>query len=213
MTYPAATAAVATGYPPAYAPPAPPPYGHAPAGQPAPQPGAVPPGPPFRAPATAPGPKRPNTGRFAALVVAAIVVAGLLGGIAGALITHQTDSRQSQANNAQPQAPAAPSAETIQAQDVQLCTAYATINSAMPKPQDNALQVLPGVNGLRLALAENPAASPEIRAAITDVVHSYDALIAAFGKVRTRGLAEPPTYDVAQAEQLLTRAWNTCQLG
>lgn len=212
MTYPAATAAVAAGYPPAYAPAAPP-YGRAPAGLPTPQPGAVPPGPLPPPPSTAPGPKRPRTGLFAALVVAAIVVAGLLGGIAGALITLQSDNRPSQANTAQPQAPTPPSAETIRAQNVQLCTAYATINSAMPKPQDNALQVLPGVNGLRLALAENPAASPEIRAAITDVVQSYDALIAAFGKVRPRGMAEPPTYDVAHAEQVLTRAWDTCQLG
>lgn len=212
MTYPAATAAVATGYPPAYAPAAPP-YGRVPAGLPTPQPGAVPPGPPPPPPSTAPAPKRPRTGLFAALVVAAVVVAGLLGGIAGAFITHQSDNRPSQANTAQPQAPAPPSAETIRAQNVQLCTAYATINSAMPKPARNALDVLPGANGLRLALSETPAASPQIRQAVSDVVAQFDGLIAEFGKVRNRGLAEPPGYDVQHAQTVFDRAWDTCQLG
>jgi hypothetical protein len=207
MTHPAAAGVPgATGYPapPAYAPPAAPaPYGVVP--------GAFPPGPPSPPPAWR-DPKRPRVGRFLGLVVA-ILIAGLLGGVVGALITHQTESKDVPAAAPIPQAPAPPSAETIRTQNVQLCTAYAIINSAMPKPQENALQVLPGVNGLRWALAENPAASPDIRAAIIDVVHNYDALIAAFGEVRTRGLAEPPPYDIQQAQQLLNHAWDVCQLG
>jgi hypothetical protein len=75
------------------------------------------------------------------------------------------------------------------------------------------MEVLPGVNGLRLALAENPNASREIRDAITDVVYNYDALIAAFGEVRTRGLAEPPKYDMDKSRRILDHAWDVCQLG
>jgi hypothetical protein len=194
-----------TGYPPApaYAPPLP--YGVAPR--------AVPPGPPSPPPAWR-DPKRPNVGRLLVLLlVVAILIAGLLGVVVGALIIHPTGTKDVPVAAPIPQAPAPPSAETIRTQTVQLCTAYAIINSAMPNPQQNAMQVLPGVNGLRWALAENPAASPDIRAAITDAVHTYDAVIASFGKVRTRGLAEPPPYDVQQAQQVFDHVWDVCQLG
>jgi hypothetical protein len=206
MTDPAAgPAAGATGYPPApaYAPPQP--YGVAP--------GALPPGPPSPPPAWR-DPKRPNVGRLLVLLlVVAILIVGLLGVVVGALITRQTESRDVPAAAPIPQVPALPSAETIRTQNVQLCTAYATINSAMPKPAGNGLEVLPGANGLRLALAENPAASPEIRDAISDVVGQFDAMIEGFGKVRTRGLADPPPYDVQHAQQVSDHAWDVCQLG
>lgn len=164
-------------------------------------------------PPTAPAPseggggKRPGTGRLAA-VVAAVLVAGLLGGVVGAVVTKRTSRTTDQT-------PATPaySAETIRTQNVQLCTSYAIINSAMPKPADNALQILPGANGLRLALDEAPAASSEIRSAISHVVSEFDALIASFGKVRTRGMAKPPTYHVAKAQAVFDRAWDICQLG
>ena len=85
------------------------------------------------------------------LLVVAILIAGLLGGVVGALITHQTESKDvpasapiPQALAPIPQAPAPPSAETIRTQNVQLCTAYAIINSAMAKPAANATDVLPG---------------------------------------------------------------------
>jgi hypothetical protein len=153
------------------------------------------------------------------LLVVAILIAGLLGGVVGALITHQTESKDvpasapiPQALAPIPQAPAPPSAETIRTQNVQLCTAYAIINSAMAKPAANATDVLPGVSGLRLALSANPAASPEIRSAISDVVTQFDGLIASFGHVRTRGLAEPPPYDMQQAQPVFDHAWDICQL-
>lgn len=168
---------------------------------------AAPPYPPVAGygytPGTPPPPKQRRGGLIAGMVATGLI-AGLLGGGIGALIV----SRNHQATAA-----GAVSASTdIHAQDVQLCTAYATINSAMPKPQDTALEVLPVANGLRLALAETPNASPDIRAAITDVIKNYDALIAAIGKVRSRGLAEPVPYDVAKAQQLIEAAWNVCQL-
>ena len=85
--------------------------------------------------------------------------------------------------------------------------------SAVAKPPTDATDVLPGVSGLGLALGANPAASPEIRTAISDVVTEFDGLIASFGHVRTRGLAEPPGYDLQQAQQVFDHAWDICQLG
>lgn len=209
MTSTPAMASVTTSYGPAYAPPAQVPYGSAPAygadGAPTPQPTPPPP-----SPGGSPdGGKRKTIGRIA-MLVAAILIAGLVGGILGAVIVSRTSTNPAPVD--QPVAPTY-SASTIQAQNIQLCTAYATINSSMPSPAENGMQVLPGANGLRLALNENPAASPEIRSAISDVIGQFDAMIAAFGKVRTRGLAEPPHYDSERAQQISDRAWDVCQLG
>lgn len=209
MTSTPAMASVTTSYGPAYAPPAQVPYGSAPAygadGAPTPQPTPPPP-----SPGGSPdGGKRKTIGRIA-MLVAAILIAGLVGGILGAVIVSRTSTNPAPVD--QPVAPTY-SASTIQAQNIQLCTAYATINSSMPKPAENALDVLPGANGMRLALSETPAASPEIRTAISDVVSEFDALIASFGNVRTRGLAQPPAYDGGKAQAAFDRAWDVCQLG
>lgn len=174
----------------------PPPTGPAPA-PPTPGYGYVPP-----PPNPVPPPKQSRT---FIISLAAAVVAGCLVGGGIALGSQLRPPEPTTQNN--------PTATDSHAQDVQLCTAYAAINSAMPKPQDTALQVLPAVNGLRLALNEAPSASRDIRSAITDVVHNYDALIADFGKVRSRGLAAPTPYDVSTAQESLERAWDVCQLG
>jgi hypothetical protein len=145
-------------------------------------------------------PHKQRRGGLIVGIAAAVLIAGLLGGGIGAFAATRTHQ-------------AAVPAADMHTQDIQLCTAYATINSALPKPQDTALELLPAVNGLRLAIAESPGASPEIRAAITDVIRNYDALIATFGKVRSRGLADPTPYDVAKAQHIIEAAWDACQLG
>lgn len=203
MDYPAlgSTAmGMSAGYAPAY--PAPAPQQYAPT--PAPPAAGSPP------PATTPN--KPRGPRGVLLLCVAVMVAALAGGAVGAVVTNQLQHRDA-APSAAPSTPPAPSAEAIHTADVRLCTAYVTINAAMPKPQTTGMEVLPGVNALRLALAENPNASREVRDALTDVVYNYDALIAAFGEVRTRGLAEPPTYDMEKSRRVLDRAWDVCQLG
>lgn len=139
-------------------------------------------------------------------MAATALVAGLLGGGIGAAVA----GRSHQA--AGPSSSAAAGALDQHAQNVQLCTAYTLANSAMPNPQTSALEVLPGLNALRLALAAAPDASPEIRSAISDVTQVYDGLLARFGKVKTRGLAAPPSYDADQAQQAYDHAWNVCGL-
>lgn len=143
--------------------------------------------------------------RLVALVTV-IIGAAAAGAAAGAVIT-----------NRQPENPAssgvAPSAETIHAQDVRLCTTYAIANSAMPNPDTAAMDVLPGANAIRSALLSNPVASIDIRRAMTDVVNVLDSLMAAYGHVRTSaGWAQPPQYMKADAQAAYDRAWRVCGL-
>lgn len=152
---------------------------------------------------TPPAPSKPK--RRIAGMAATALVAGLLGGGIGAAVagrSHQAAGPSSSAAGALDQ----------HAQNVQLCTAYASTNASMPNPQTSALEVLPGVNALRLALAAAPDASPEIRAAITEVTKVYDGLVARFGKVRTRGLAAPPSYDADEAQRAYDQVWTLCGL-
>ncbi len=149
-----------------------------------------------------PSPKR-SRGGLVAGITGAILAAGLVGGGIGAFVAgrdHQVAGST-----------AAASTDT-HAQDVQLCTAFATVNSAMPSPPSTALDVLPGVNGLRLALTDAPNADPEVRTALSALVRSYDEMIAWFGHVRSRGLAAPQPYDKTQAQQAYDHAWAICQL-
>lgn len=203
MEYPALGAtAMGMSAAPAYSAPAPQQYAPTPT---APA-GSSPP------PATPPHTNTPRGPRGVLLLCVAVMVAALAGGAVGALITNQLQPRDTTPSVAA-STPPAPSAAAIHTADVRLCTAYVTINAAMPKPKTTGMEVLPGVNALRLALAENPNASREIRDALTDVVYNYDALIANLGEVRTRGFAQPPTYDMVKAQRVLDRAWDVCRLG
>ena len=98
----------------------------------------------------------------------------------------------------------------MHAQDVSLCTSYAIINTAIPTPDTTGSGSVPAVAALQNALAENPHASPPVRAAVTDMTSVYEARIAAHGKVRARGLAEPPpqwrAHKAASAEVWAVRA-------
>lgn len=106
----------------------------------------------------------------------------------------------------------APSPAEIHAQDVSLCTSYAIINTAIPTPDTTGSDLLPAVAALQNALAENPYASPPVRAAVTDMTSVYEARIAAHGKVRARGLAEPPPYTVEAHKAASAEVWAVCGL-
>src|ERR1700677_2173592 len=58
--------------------------------------------------------------------------------------------------------------ETIRTQNVQLCTAYAIINSAMPKPPTDATEVLPGVTASQCQLSELASRATRNRQASTE---------------------------------------------
>jgi hypothetical protein len=143
----------------------------------------------------------------ATIAVTALISAGIGGGIVAA-VNHTTSPTQ-----AAPAAPPAPTAKQVHADNVRLCTLWATYNSAMPDPPKTAMDVLPTLNGLRWALAESPNASPEIRDALRALVDQYDASIASTGTVRTRGYAAPPPYSLEKFHAVYDRAWDACQLG
>jgi hypothetical protein len=95
---------------------------------------------------------------------------------------------------------------------VGLCTRYAIINGAMPAKDTKASDLLPGVTALETSLQEFPGASPEIREAVADMVSAYYARMAAYGPIRKRGLAEPPTHNVEAEQAASDRVWQMCGL-
>jgi len=105
-----------------------------------------------------------------------------------------------------------PSAAEVHAQDVSLCTSYAIINSAIPRPDRVGSDLLPAVTALKVALAENPDASAPVRVAVTDIASVYQARVAEHGKVRTRGLAEPPPYSLDAEKNAVDQVWTACGL-
>ncbi|KAA1429577.1 hypothetical protein [Mycolicibacter arupensis] len=137
-----------------------------------------------------------------------MVATAIGGGIAGALLTTTTRHTSSDA----PSATVRPAADT-HTQDVQLCTAYATINAVRPKPETNGMEILPAASALQLAIDANPGASPEIRAAMENVVAVFYKSMADFEKVRPRGLAEPTPYRQDEATDSYKQAWDACRLG
>ena len=88
-----------------------------------------------------------------------------------------------------------------------------TINSAMPRKDKNAAELLPGVGALETALHEFPSASPQIREAVAELVSVYYARMAAYAPVRTRGLAEPRPHSAAEENAASDRVWKICGLG
>lgn len=171
--------------------------------QPAPAPG------PFGPPTVAP--KRPRrVGLIAAIAATALISAGL-GAAVGTVVTNSASSSDGAAQTPTPtNTAAAPATGDTHEQDVGLCTRYAAINSAIPKPYDNAMDILPAAAALQASLEDYPGASEPIRQAMSDVVSAYYARIAVFGGVRERGLAEPPPDDKQAAQAAYDKAWEIC---
>lgn len=192
-------------------------YGSAP---PAPAPGqygALPPTPPPGADWQPPSPQR-RRWVVPALVGGTAVVALVAGVTLGAVFSG--GGNDSGASTAGPvvsdptgsTAGAPPSATEVHAQDVSLCTSYAIINSAIPRPDRVGSDLLPSVTALKVALAENPDASAPVRVAVTDIASVYEARVAEHGKVRTRGLAEPPPYTLDAEKAAVDQVWTVCGL-
>lgn len=138
---------------------------------------------------------RPGSGRPVAVIAAAAI-----GGVAGALVAgiagHSADRPVS--------------AETVHAQDITLCTSYALIEAGLHHPLETGADVLPAIAPLRLALIENPDASPQIRDAIAEAVGGFDAILAKGAE--PHGLSEPPAYDPATVRAALARVPQVCGL-
>ncbi|SHT80807.1 hypothetical protein [Mycobacteroides abscessus] len=155
-------------------------------------------------------PNRPGRGGLIAVVAAIALISAGLGTAVGAIVIKSTSSN---AATVQPTNVAgAPATGDTHAQDVGLCTRYATINSAMPRKDKNAAELLPGVAALETSLQEFPGASPEIREAVAELVSVYYARMAGYAPVRARGLAEPRPHRAAEENAASERLWNICGL-
>lgn len=142
------------------------------------------------------------------VAVTALLSAGL-GGILGATLSAKTLSSTSQDDTVKTATPAAADTHT---QDVALCTRYVIVNASLPKQSSTSMELLAGAAVLENAIGANPAASPEIISALTAVIDNYYKSAADAGKVQTRGLAEPPDYDLDEARVTYERAWSACGL-
>jgi hypothetical protein len=131
------------------------------------------------------------------------VVAGVIGGVAGALLVGVGQHHSGPALDRS-------GTETAHAQDVTLCTTYALIKANIHDPIENGADVLPAIPPLRLALTENPDASPQIRNAISEAVAGFDAVLAKDAK--PQGLSEPPAYDQAAVNAALDHVRQACGL-
>lgn len=164
--------------------------------------------------------------RNRAVLIAAALIAGLVGGIAGAFVidgfigdSATTASDSPSMSDATAAGPAIPDAsgtttpEGVETANIALCTEYVAVYKLIPNPIDTPLNVLTGLNGLRWALAENPNASPEIVGAIRAVVENYETLLVSFGDTQPRGLNQPTTYDRAIAQQAVERVVEVCEFG
>ncbi|ODQ91354.1 hypothetical protein BHQ17_16800 [Mycolicibacterium holsaticum] len=159
----------------------------------------------------------PPAQRRGVLIAAIAATALLSAGIGAAVGTVVANSSAPDTSMAVPPAPtpgtATDTGASSHAQDVALCTRYAIVNSAIPKPYDNAMDILPAAAALQASLEEYAGASQPVRQAISDVVSAYYARMAVFGGVRERGLAEPPDDDRQAAQAAYDRAWEVCELG
>ena len=176
------------------------PYGQAP-GQP------MPPQQTQLPPAAPPKRRRGRGFLVAAMAVTALISAGIGGGIVAA-VNHTTSSTP-----AAPAAPPAPTAEQVHAENVRLCTAYATYNSALPTPPKSALEIYPVVNGIRWALAES--LMPVLRSvhAITELVHQYDGDWRNSVTSEPAAMHNPRTGVATQCRAADNHVWDVCQLG
>ncbi|MFV8275829.1 hypothetical protein [Mycobacteroides abscessus] len=157
-----------------------------------------------------PPPPQParRQGWVIALAVTAVVGIGL-GTVIGVLIGNGGDDAPKQETAT---SDAKPSEAEVHAQDIKLCTDYAIINTAIVTPDEKGSDLLPAVTALQVALTESPNASEPVREAISEMADVYRARIAAHGKVRTRGLAEPPTYSAETHKLASSRVWAVCGL-
>ncbi len=158
-------------------------------------------------PPTPPPPQPPRRTATRLALAAAILTAGLGGGIIGSLLTSRTSDTSPTTTARETATP-----EYVRAQDVKLCTEYALIVAATPKPltPDNGL--IATTAAVRTSLAAHPDASENIRSALSDVIDSYFAVLSNDADEGPKGLVEPPKYDHATVQATYDRAWAICGL-
>lgn len=120
-------------------------------------------------------------------VAVACVVAGAAGVAAG---VHFSTAPPPATGTAVSAAPA--SAEQVRAATTDLCTRFAVGYAAMPDQQRSPLDVMPMIDYVARALADNPAADPSVRAAVTDSLRGSRIEAAWLSHAQAEGAIRPP---------------------
>lgn len=163
-------------------------------------------------PATAPLPRAvppapPRRTRMALGVAVLSVFAGAISGVAvGAHLNTNTVT-------AAPQPTASvPTAEQVRAATVDLCTRYATGYTAIPDSPSNAADVLPTLNYIGAALADNPAADAQIRTAVADSLTLDRGQAAHLSRTPADGAIQPPAqWRGVEANAASEHVWGLCR--
>jgi hypothetical protein len=157
-------------------------------------------------------PRPPARGRLVAVFGATALISAVVGGLAGGGVVAASHRDPTVSQPEVAAVPPPPTAAEVHEADVRLCTAYTIANAAIPVPQKSALDVFPVVDAMKWGLSENPDASPEIRDAIGELVKQTEGQLAEFGKIRTRGYAEPPAWNADATKAADDRVWDVCKL-
>jgi hypothetical protein len=157
--------------------------------------------------------QRRDGSRIGAVVAAVAVLAALfgaaLGGLGGVLVgahlSHPTPP------SGPPPAPT-PTADQVRNQTVDLCTRFATGMRAMPIPQNTSSDVVPMVNYLTTAVADNPAADSEIRAGVIEELRLQRDHASALSREATAGAIQPTQgWTAAPANDVSQRVFDHCR--
>ena len=176
--------------------------------------GAVPPPGTPPNPVYAPSPQaqpRRRAGAVAAAIGACVAVLGA--GIGGAATGAHFVGGLSEATSASAApASAAPTAEQVRAATVDLCTRWAAGYRAMPVPQNTPFDVIPTVNYIAAALADDTAADPGIRAAMSESLRLQRDHAAVFSREPPRGAIQPPPdWTADKANVADQKVWDLCR--
>jgi len=101
-------------------------------------------------------------------------------------------------------------ADDVRAADIKLCTEYALVIAATPKPLTAENGLVATMAAVRTSLAAHPEASSDLQAVLNDVVEGFFATLSDDVNNELKGLVEPPEYDKGAVQATYDRAWARC---
>lgn len=170
------------------------------------------------APAIAPLPRalppaQPRRARIAlgvGVVMLSVFAAGVGGVAVGAHLNTSTAPAAPQPTATVPSA--VPSADQIRTATVDLCTRYATGYTALPDSPSTAADVLPTLNYIGAALADNPGADGQVRAAVAESLNLDRGQAAHLSRTPADGGIQPPAqWRGVEANTAAEHVWGLCR--
>jgi hypothetical protein len=152
-------------------------------------------------------------GRSRVVVGTVVVLTAVFGaGLGGVLVGAHLNRTSPAATATPPTSPQTPKAEQVRAATVDLCTRFAAGMRAIPIPQKTGFDVIPTINYITTALADNPAADSEIRAAVADELRLQRDQASAFSHEPAAGAIQPaPGWTADQSNDAVERVFKLCR--